>query len=143
MMIIAPPAVMYGPPTTFREFIEAPLFKGLGENVEDLRRLLADDKLAAMQFAGLTTAPRGGANNPKGSNQHQKVVNADNVSIDQDLFPPPKPPKKKAVAGNSCDYTLVRLKNERPDLFERVVAKELTANRAAIEAGWRKKRDGA
>jgi hypothetical protein len=35
-------------------------------------------------------------------------------------------------------YTLSRLRRERPDLFDRVKAKELSANAAAIEAGWRK-----
>jgi hypothetical protein len=40
--------------------------------------------------------------------------------------------------GNSKAYTVSRLKRDRPDLFERVVAGELSANRAAIEAGFRK-----
>jgi hypothetical protein len=39
--------------------------------------------------------------------------------------------------GNSKSYTVSRLKRDRPDLFERVVAGELSANRAAIEAGYR------
>ena len=41
--------------------------------------------------------------------------------------------------GTSRSYILERLKRERPDLFERVKAKEISANRAAILAGWRKK----
>jgi hypothetical protein len=41
--------------------------------------------------------------------------------------------------GNSRAYTLNRLKRERPDLFNRVVAKEISANAAAIEAGFRHK----
>jgi hypothetical protein len=40
--------------------------------------------------------------------------------------------------GNSKSYTVSRLKRDRPDLFERVVAGELSANRAAIEAGYRR-----
>ena len=40
--------------------------------------------------------------------------------------------------GTSRKYVLERLKRERPDFFERVKAKELSANRAAILAGWRK-----
>ena len=63
-----------------------------------------------------------------GKNQYGK---ADNVSIATDLFAPAVPAKKKADAGTSRAYTLTRLKNERPDLFEKVCAKELTANRAA------------
>jgi hypothetical protein len=41
--------------------------------------------------------------------------------------------------GNSLRYTLARLKRERSDLFARVRSKELSANAAAIKAGFRKK----
>ena len=41
--------------------------------------------------------------------------------------------------GNSKAYTVSRLKRDRPDLFEKVVAGELSANKAAIEAGFRRK----
>ena len=71
-------------------------------------------------------APDGNVNASKG-----KETKADNISICSDLFAEPKPRKKKADAGTSRAYTLTRLKNERPDLFEKVCAKELTANRAA------------
>ena len=63
--------------------------------------------------------------------EENQYGNTDNVSICSDLFAEPKPRKKKADAGTSRAYTLTRLKNERPDLFEKVCAKELTANRAA------------
>ncbi len=39
--------------------------------------------------------------------------------------------------GTSKSYTVSRLKRDRPDLFERVVSGDLSANRAAIEAGFR------
>jgi hypothetical protein len=41
--------------------------------------------------------------------------------------------------GNSKSYTLDRLEREAPALFGRVCAGELSANAAAIEAGFRKK----
>ena len=41
--------------------------------------------------------------------------------------------------GNSKAYTVSRLKRDRPDLFGKVVAGELSANKAAIEAGFRRK----
>jgi hypothetical protein len=41
--------------------------------------------------------------------------------------------------GNSALYTLKRLKRERPDLFQQVLGGRLSANEAAIEAGFRKK----
>ena len=44
--------------------------------------------------------------------------------------------------GTTTAYTLARLDRDRPDLAKQVRAGELTANAAAIEAGWRKKLSG-
>lgn len=66
-----------------------------------------------------------------GGDRKSEKTKADNISISTDFFAPAVPAKKKADAGTSRAYTLTRLKNERPDLFEKVCAKELTANRAA------------
>ncbi len=125
--------VTQNPPATFREFIEAPPLRGLGEKLEDIERLIADDAESLVRLRELVVAGKGA---PEG-NQNAKT-NTDNVSICSDLFAEPEPAKKKANAGNSRAYTLSRLKKERPDLFDRVAANELTANAAAIEAGWRK-----
>jgi hypothetical protein len=43
------------------------------------------------------------------------------------------------VTGNSKDYTLDRLAREDAELYEKVVADEMSANAAAIEAGFRDK----
>ena len=40
--------------------------------------------------------------------------------------------------GTSKSYTLSRLKREAPELYERVCNRELSANAAAIEAGFRR-----
>ena len=45
----------------------------------------------------------------------------------------------KLVGGNNPTYALKRLKRDRPDLAAKVIAGELSANAAAIEAGFRKK----
>jgi hypothetical protein len=124
--------VTQNPPATFREFIEAPPLRGLGEKLEDIERLIADDAESLVRLRELVVAGRG---NPTGNNQYG---NGDNVTISTDLFDKPEPSKPQAERGNSRAYALTRLKKERPDLFDRVAAKELTANRAAIEAGWRK-----
>jgi len=42
--------------------------------------------------------------------------------------------------GNSLAYTVSRLKNHRPDLFDQVKDGKMSANAAAIEAGFRKKK---
>jgi len=44
-----------------------------------------------------------------------------------------------ATTGNSRSYTVSRLQREAPALFKQVVAKTLSANAAAIQAGFRKK----
>ena len=87
-------------------------------------------------------AGRGGDNGNRYTKKDDSS-NADNISIAKDLFVDPEPAKKKADAGTSRAYALTRLKKERPDLFDRVCAKELSANAAAIEAGWRKKATAA
>lgn len=47
--------------------------------------------------------------------------------------------RKETPKGNSKAYTLSRLKRETPDLFQAVCDGELSANAAAIKAGFRKK----
>ena len=74
-----------------------------------------------------------------GGDRKSDEIKSNNITLDSDLFVDPEPDKPKAERGTSRAYTLTRLKNERPDLFERVKAKEISANAAAIEAGWRKK----
>ena len=109
-------------------------FKGLGEKVEDIERLISDDPDAVTLLDGLLKGKEG---NPTGNNQHSGITN--NVSNSSNMFPAkPKPTKRKAVQGNSRAYTVSRLERDRPDLFAKVCAKELTANAAAKLAGWRK-----
>jgi hypothetical protein len=59
---------------------------------------------------------------PVGTNQH-----SDNVTT------------LKPERGNSRAYTLDRLQRERPELFAQAEAGKLSANAAAIQAGFRKK----
>ena len=42
--------------------------------------------------------------------------------------------------GNRANYTLARLKRDAPKLAERVIAGELSAHAAAIEAGFRQRK---
>ena len=44
----------------------------------------------------------------------------------------------KTKGGTNLDYTKLRIKRDRPDLYERVINGDLSANAAAIEAGFRK-----
>lgn len=102
---------------TFAEFVTTAPPAGLGTDIDTLERLCRDDAEAVTLLRQATTNPK-----------HVHVSDANNVSI------------SKPAHGNTRAYTLDRLSRERPDLYERVVNKELTANAAAIEAGWRKRK---
>ena len=111
-------------PKTFREFIEAPPLRGLGEKLSDIKRLIADDAESLVRLRELVVAPK----------HLHKAKNDDgnNITIIPDLFAKPESSKPQAERGTSRAYTLCRLKNERPDLFEKVVAKELTGERGGF-----------
>ena len=93
--------------------------------------MIADDAEAVVMLRELVVGQHGG-------DRKSDEIKSNNITLDSDLFVDPEPDKPKAERGTSRAYTLTRLKNERPDLFERVKAKEISANAAAIEAGWLK-----
>ena len=64
-----------------------------------------------------------------GGDRKSEEIKSSNITIDT-----PPPPAR----GTTAAYTLNRLRRDAPELFERVKAGELTANAAAIEAGFRK-----
>jgi hypothetical protein len=108
---------------SFAEFVTTPPPAGLGTDIETLERLCRDDAEAITLLRQTTTRPRGGD-----TRSPDAQTNSNNVTIET--------PDR----GNTRAYTLDRLSRERPDLYQRVVNKELTANAAAIEAGWRKRK---
>lgn len=100
---------------SFLEFIvDAPL-KGCGWQPDKVEALIKDEPETLTLWRHATKVGQG-----------KRTDLVDNIN------------EVKPTKGTSRAYTLDRLKRERPDLFERVVAKELTANAAAIEAGFRK-----
>jgi len=100
----------------FAEFVNDPPPKGLGADVDMLKRMCKKDDEALRLLREVVTGEAG-------DNQHTEVV--DNVN--------------DRSGGNSKDYTLDRLAREDPELYEKVVADEMSANAAAIEAGFRDK----
>lgn len=100
---------------TFREFIVSPPLKGCGweKQIDAIERVLAvkDKDCLARWRAAMTQ---------QGAANHNIVM-------------------VKAAQGNSLSYTLARLLREHPKLYKRVIAGELSANAAAIEAGFRKR----
>jgi hypothetical protein len=100
---------------SFLEFITAKPMQGCGWPPEKVEALIKDDAVILAEWREATTANKG-----------KPEVNHDNVMI-------------KARQGNSRAYMLTRLKQQKPELFKRVTRGEMSANAAAIEAGFRKK----
>lgn len=106
----------------FIDFIKTPPVQGMGwstkEDIEQVESLLrySPDVLRKWREAMKL---------PAGTNQYTMVRN--NITDHE--------PVKR---GTSLAYTLDRLERERPDLYAKVIAKEMSANAAAIEAGFRK-----
>ena len=102
---------------SFLELLTAPPLKGFGEDPKRVEALLKDDVEALRMFRAATTGPKHKhkTSDPDGSN----------VTI-------------KVERGTSRAYTLDRLHRESPALYGEVVAGTLSANQAAIRAGFRK-----
>jgi len=100
---------------TFLDFVTTSPLAGCGWKPEKVEALLKDEPEVLALWRKATTGHRG---KPRKENSSNRTI--------------------KPTRGTTRAYTLDRLKREQPDLFDRVCAGELTANAAAIEAGWRK-----
>jgi hypothetical protein len=101
---------------SFRELVEYKLWWGLETPYDDLVYFCRKDADCVRALED----QRGGLSS-HGTNQHSGLNNI-----------------KSSSAGTSADYTKRRLKRDRPDLYEKVISGDMTANAAAIEAGFRK-----
>jgi hypothetical protein len=112
-------STVLGEVVTFRsfvEFVEKSPPRGLGATIEILKNLCHDD-VDARDLIDEAVQKSGG--------RPRKTV--DNIHS----FERP--------TGTSRDRSLRRLRDHRPDLHARVIAKELSAHAAMIEAGFRKR----
>lgn len=73
-----------------------------------------------------------GNQNARASFEINTQNNCDNITVDSGV-------ESRTKRGTSSDYTLARLDRDKPELADRVRAGEISANAAAIEAGFRKK----
>ena len=103
---------------SFQQFVESHPPEGLGCSLDRLKRLCDDDDEAGLMILRATTGKVG-----RPSKDNENTYNISN----------------KDAHGTAKDYTLDRLDRERPDLYERVVDGEMSANAAAIKAGFRTK----
>ena len=99
-----------------RELITKEPMEGWGENPERIEALIRDDVEVLAMWRDAMKQKQG---------QRTDIV---------DIVNEVKPSK-----GNSRSYTVSRLQREAPELFAQVVAGTLSANAAAIQAGFRKK----
>jgi hypothetical protein len=104
----------------FVDFLTTAPLEGLGEDPKRVKQLLRDDLEALAAFeAAIVEKPGRPTMSQKGE------INSNNVT-------------NKVERGNSRAYTLRRLAKNHPALFTQVTAGELTANEAAMQAGFRK-----
>ncbi len=100
-----------------RELITTKPMRGWGEDPKQIEALLKDDPEVLPMYRD--------AMKQQGHNQHTSKV--DNIT------------PARADKGTSKSYTLSRLCRDHSELFQRVCDGELSANAAAIEAGFRKR----
>lgn len=107
----------------FTDFVKDYPPEGLGTNMNALMSLCRfhNDIEAVDLLASVTGTP----GNPTGNNQHSGINN--NI---MDSMPDTK-------QGTSAAYTMRRLAKDFPAIHARVLAGELTPNKAALEAGFR------
>jgi hypothetical protein len=108
-----------------RALITEPFPRGWSEQPDKIEAIIKSDVESLALFREAMVEGPGGS----GSNQYEIKESAINDNIINTL----------SSQGTSKAYTVSRLKRDRPDLFEKVVAGELSANKAAIEAGFRRK----
>ena len=104
-----------------RELITKEPMEGWGENPERIEGLIKHDVEVLAMWRDAMKGKQGG------DRRSDVAIKDDNIILD------------KANQGTSRSYTVSRLQREAPELFAQVVAGTLSANAAAIQAGFRKK----
>lgn len=109
--------------SSLRDLITKAPIEGWGEDPAKIEALIRDDVEALAMWREEMTEEPGG---DRQSKEHKS--NSDNIT---NAF-------TSDDRGTSRSYTVARLKQQAPELFEKVVSGELSANAAAIQAGFRK-----
>lgn len=102
-----------------RRPVSARLVEGLESSIDDLRVFCRKhpEVLALVNAEVLPLKPNGG-------DRKSADYQGDNITLNR---------------GTNPTYALKRLKRDRPDLFARVVAGDLSPHAAAVEAGFRRR----
>ena len=104
-----------------RELITKEPMDGWGENPDRIEALIRDDAEVLAMWREAMKGKHGG------DRRSEEATKVDNVNLE------------RASKGNSRSYTVSRLQRESPELFAQVAAGTISANAAAIKAGFRKK----
>jgi hypothetical protein len=115
---------------TFAEFITSPPPKGVGADVDTLKRLCHEDTEAFNLIVELTTGKPG---NPTGRNQHTPEIGIHSIRMNSSVD------DKPAIQGTTREYGLRRLRKDAPELHAEVLAGNKTVHQAMLEAGLRRK----
>lgn len=101
-------------PHSFEEFVTTPLLKGLGADMDVIRRVASADPVTLDLLDQAQQRPHGG-------DRTQGKI--DNVQL--------------APTGNSSPRALRKLRDDAPELHAEVLAGRLSAHRAMVQAGYR------
>jgi hypothetical protein len=104
----------------FQQFVESPLVDGLGASIEQIRSLCREDTESIDLIDRELQRP------PGGDKRSKEATSVNNVNVDR-------------PQGNASATALRRLRKDRSDLHAKVIAGELSAHSAMIEAGFRPK----
>lgn len=104
---------------SFREFVTSPPPKGLGAQPETIERICYEKDNILKKVRRWLTGTHGG---DRKSAEYE--IKSDNITLDNER-------------GTSKAYGLTWLDENRPDLYQAVLRKELTVNRAMQQAGKR------
>ncbi len=108
---------------SFAKFVTAYPLEGCGWPLDKVRALLRDDAEARVLFEQALQED----SRPGGDRQSEKAKSIVNIV------------NNGRPMGNTEAYALRRLTKDRPDLLQRVIAGDLSANAAMIEAGFRRR----
>jgi len=104
---------------TFEEFVSYNPLDGLGTSVQMLKDVCHRDEKALEAIVRATQRDHGG------DRKSDSRIKCDNVTLDP------------VETGNGHTYALRRLRKDRPDLLEQVLAGDMSAHKAMVQAGFR------
>jgi hypothetical protein len=112
----------------YKAFIETPILEGgLGSTDSDFQKYFRDHDDVLVKHRDLWSK-----GNPQGLNQYTNKSGVTNIVSNTTN-------KRNTIQGNRVDYSIDRLnKSGHEDLANKVIAKEISANAAMIEVGFRK-----